>query len=74
MVRPEGDLTLAALAERVEALERSGVAVEPPAPLRRPLFRLLIPRPLRLLLSPRQRPLRPLIPRPRRYRCPLRLR
>ena len=27
MVRPEGDLTLAALAERVEALERSGVAV-----------------------------------------------
>lgn len=26
MVRPEGDLTLAALAERVEALERSGVA------------------------------------------------
>ena len=29
MVRPEGDLTLAALAERVEALERSGVAVAP---------------------------------------------
>ena len=27
MVRPEGDLTLAALAERIEALERSGVAV-----------------------------------------------
>ena len=27
MVRPEGDLTLAALAERVETLERSGVAV-----------------------------------------------
>lgn len=26
MVRPEGDLTLAALAERIEALERSGVA------------------------------------------------
>ena len=31
MVRPEGDLTLAALAERVEALERSGVAVASPA-------------------------------------------
>uniref|UniRef100_UPI0025DCF637 DNA polymerase III subunit gamma/tau n=1 Tax=uncultured Senegalimassilia sp. TaxID=1714350 RepID=UPI0025DCF637 len=31
MVRPEGDLTLAALAERVEALERSGVAVAPAA-------------------------------------------
>lgn len=31
MVRPEGDLTLAALAERVEALERSGVAVALPA-------------------------------------------
>lgn len=31
MVRPEGDLTLAALAERVEALERSGVAVTSPA-------------------------------------------
>ena len=31
MVRPEGDLTLAALAERVEALERSGVAVVSPA-------------------------------------------
>ena len=30
MVRPEGDLTLAALAERVEALERSGVAVASP--------------------------------------------
>ena len=31
MVRPEGDLTLAALAERIEALERSGVAVASPA-------------------------------------------
>ena len=31
MVRPEGDLTLAALAERVEALERSGVAAALPA-------------------------------------------
>lgn len=31
MVRPEGDLTLAALAERVEALERSEVAVASPA-------------------------------------------
>ena len=31
MVRPEGDLTLAALAERVEVLERSGVAVASPA-------------------------------------------
>lgn len=31
MVRPEGDLTLAALAERVEALEHSGVAVASPA-------------------------------------------
>ena len=31
MVRPEGDLTLAALAERVEALERPGVAVASPA-------------------------------------------
>lgn len=31
MVRPEGDLTFAALAERVEALERSGVAVASPA-------------------------------------------
>ena len=31
MVRPEGDLTLAALAERVEALERSRVAVASPA-------------------------------------------
>lgn len=31
MVRSEGDLTLAALAERVEALERSGVAVASPA-------------------------------------------
>ena len=31
MVRPEGDLTLAALAERVEALERSGVVVASPA-------------------------------------------
>lgn len=31
MVRPEGDLTLAALAERIEALERSGVAVALPA-------------------------------------------
>ena len=31
MVRPEGDLTLAALAERVEALERSGVAAASPA-------------------------------------------
>lgn len=31
MVRPEGDLTLAALAERVEALERSGVAAAAPA-------------------------------------------
>ena len=31
MVRPEGDLTLAARAERVEALERSGVAVASPA-------------------------------------------
>ena len=31
MVRPEGDLTLAALAERIEALERSGVAVTSPA-------------------------------------------
>ena len=30
MVRPEGDLTLAALAERVEALERSGVAAAAP--------------------------------------------
>lgn len=31
MVRPEGDLTLAALAERVEALERSGVAAAAPS-------------------------------------------
>ena len=31
MVRPEGDLTLATLAERIEALERSGVAVASPA-------------------------------------------
>lgn len=31
MVRPEGDLTLAALAERIEALERSGVAAAAPS-------------------------------------------
>lgn len=31
MVRPEGDLTLAALAERIEALERSGVAAVAPS-------------------------------------------
>ena len=31
MVRPEGDLTLVALAERVEALERSGVAAAAPS-------------------------------------------
>lgn len=37
MVRPEGDLTLAALAERVEALERSGVAVALPAAAAAPI-------------------------------------
>ena len=38
MVRPEGDLTLAALAERVEALERSGVAVASPAAAAAPVL------------------------------------
>ena len=40
MVRPEGDLTLAALAERVEALERSGVAVASPAAAAAPVSAL----------------------------------
>ena len=58
MVRPEGDLTLAALAERVEALERSG-SPWPRRPPRRRLFRLLLPRPMRPLLPLRLRLRRP---------------